>query len=145
MSDTCTDNRFKIIAEAKKDLLESTNIEMAPDEMAVLDSFLLRCWQMGWLKQYETYTFYIDKDNSYKEHNQEDHVWTKVLRQLEEMKATDEEYLEYSKVIHCKDCKFYTPMNRILKTGICSMTMHHLGDDGFCSTAERRKPKVRKN
>ena len=42
------------------------------------------------------------------------------------------------KIIHCKDCKFYTSMNRILKTGICSMTMHHLGDDGFCSTAEKR-------
>ena len=49
MTDICWDNRFKVIAEAKKDLLESTNIEMAPDEMAVLDSFLLRCWQMGWL------------------------------------------------------------------------------------------------
>ena len=57
----------------------------------------------------------------------------------ERMKATDEEYSEYSKVIRCKDCKFYTPMNRILKTGICSMTMHHLGDDGFCSNAEKKK------
>ena len=42
------------------------------------------------------------------------------------------------KIIHCKDCKFYTPMNRKLKIGICDMTMHHLGDDGFCSTAEKR-------
>lgn len=41
-------------------------------------------------------------------------------------------------IIHCKDCKFYTPMNRKLKIGICDMTMHHLGDDGFCSTAEKR-------
>lgn len=41
-------------------------------------------------------------------------------------------------IIHCKDCKFYTPMNRKLKIGICDMTMHHLGDDGFCSSAEKR-------
>jgi len=43
-----------------------------------------------------------------------------------------------SQIIRCKNCKFYTPMNRKLKTGICSLTMHHLGDDGFCSDAEMR-------
>jgi len=93
MTDVCWDNRFKVIAEAKKDLLESTNIEMAPDEMAVLDSFLLRCWQMGWLKQYETYTFYFyDINNSYKEPYDENHVWAKVLQTVKEIKndrATD--------------------------------------------------------
>lgn len=47
------DNRFEIIKRAKDDLLKSTNIEMAPDEMACLNDFLFRCWQMGWLKQYE--------------------------------------------------------------------------------------------
>lgn len=47
------DNRFEIIDKAKKDLIESTNIEMRPDEMKVLDSFLFRCWQMGWLDKYE--------------------------------------------------------------------------------------------
>ena len=41
-------------------------------------------------------------------------------------------------IIHCRDCKFYTPMNRELKMGICSITMHHLGDNGFCSDAEKR-------
>lgn len=50
---TCGDNRFEVIAKAKKDLLEKTNIESAPDEMAVLDSILFRAWQMGWLKKYE--------------------------------------------------------------------------------------------
>jgi len=53
MSEVCTDNRFEIIAKAKADLLESTNIETSADEMVCLDSFLLRCWQMGWLKKYE--------------------------------------------------------------------------------------------
>ena len=33
MSDVCGDNRFEIIAKAKEDLIESTNIEMSPDEM----------------------------------------------------------------------------------------------------------------
>ena len=75
-----------------------------------------------------------------KEYDQEKHCchrWTKVIRQtVEEVK---QQYaLEYPKIIHCEDCKFYTPMNRELKTGICSLTMHHLGDDGFCSDAERR-------
>ena len=53
MSELCTDNRFEIIAKAKADLIESTNIETSEDEMACLDSFLLRCWQMGWLRRYE--------------------------------------------------------------------------------------------
>lgn len=53
MGDICGDNRFEIIAKAKKNLLESTNIHTSEDEMKVLDSFLFRCWQMGWLKRYD--------------------------------------------------------------------------------------------
>ena len=41
-------------------------------------------------------------------------------------------------IIRCKDCKFYTEMRTDLKTGICSLACRHLGDDGFCSEAERR-------
>lgn len=52
----CSDNRFEIIAKAKEDIIGSTNIDTSPDEMAVLDNFLFRCWQMGWLKQYEEQT-----------------------------------------------------------------------------------------
>lgn len=50
---TCGDNRFEIIEKAKNDIVESTNISMCADEMNVLDRFLFRCWQMGWLKKYE--------------------------------------------------------------------------------------------
>ena len=49
----CTDNRFEIIDKAKKHLLEATNIDTSPDEMKVLDNFLFRCWQMGWLDRYD--------------------------------------------------------------------------------------------
>ena len=49
----CGDNRFEIIEAAKQDLLDSTNIHTSPDEMKVIDDFLFRCWQMGWLKKYE--------------------------------------------------------------------------------------------
>ena len=43
-------------------------------------------------------------------------------------------------IIRCKDCKFYIPMNREIKTGICNLTMHqNFGDDWFCAGAERRK------
>lgn len=51
--DLCTDGRFEIIARAKKAILESTNIDTSQDEMKVLDNFLFRCWQMGWLNKYE--------------------------------------------------------------------------------------------
>ena len=53
MADICGDNRFEIIAKAKEALIESTNIEDSPKEMAVLDNFLFRCWQMGWLDKYD--------------------------------------------------------------------------------------------
>ena len=56
INNICGDNRFEIIDKAKKDLIESTNIEMSPDEMKVLDEFLFRCWQMGWLRKYEEVT-----------------------------------------------------------------------------------------
>lgn len=52
MSDICGDNRFEIIAKAKEDILKRTNIHSSEDEMKVLDGFLFRCWQMGWLDKY---------------------------------------------------------------------------------------------
>ena len=52
----CTDNRFEIIGKAKKHLLEATNIDTSEDEMKVLDNFLFRCWQMGWLDRYDEQT-----------------------------------------------------------------------------------------
>lgn len=53
MNEFCNDNRFEIIAKAKRHLLEATNIDSRPEEMAVIDSILFRCWQMGWLNNYE--------------------------------------------------------------------------------------------
>jgi hypothetical protein len=53
MNEVCTDNRFEIIEKAKKHILEATNINTSPEEMKVLDNFLFRCWQMGWLDKYE--------------------------------------------------------------------------------------------
>lgn len=53
MGEVCGDNRFKIIQRAKDDLINSTNIKTSLKEMEVLDNFLFRCWQMGWLKQYD--------------------------------------------------------------------------------------------
>lgn len=47
--EVCTDDRFNIINNAKKRLLDATNIDSSPDEMAVLDNILFRMWQMGWL------------------------------------------------------------------------------------------------
>ena len=37
-NEMCGDNRFEIIAKAKRQLLEYINIETSPDEMAVIDS-----------------------------------------------------------------------------------------------------------
>ena len=53
MTNIIGDNRLEIIQRAKEDLIKSTNIETAKDEMAVLDNILFRAWQMGWLDKYE--------------------------------------------------------------------------------------------
>lgn len=53
MGDICGDNRFIIIERAKEDIFQSTNIESSKDEIKVLDNFLFRCWQMGWLDKYD--------------------------------------------------------------------------------------------
>lgn len=53
MNDICLDNRFKLIEKYKKRLIEATNIETSPEEMAVLDTILFRFWQMGWLYRLE--------------------------------------------------------------------------------------------
>lgn len=44
---------FELIKKYKQELIEYTNIESAPDEMAVLDNILFRFWQMGWLDKLE--------------------------------------------------------------------------------------------
>ena len=49
--EVCGDDRFELIDKAKRKLLECTNIESRPEEVAVLDNILFRCWQMGWLDQ----------------------------------------------------------------------------------------------
>lgn len=58
----CGDNRFEIIDKAKKALIDSTNIEQSWDEMEVLDDFLFRCWQMGWLDKYDTKKYISEKE-----------------------------------------------------------------------------------
>ena len=63
--DICGDNRFEIIAKAKADLLEGTNIETDEAEMAVLDNILFRCWQMGWLDRYDTADTPQTEDDAY--------------------------------------------------------------------------------
>lgn len=56
----CGDNRFEVIEKAKNHILEATNIKSSQEEMQVLDQFLFRCWQMGWLDKYdETKTDWI--------------------------------------------------------------------------------------
>lgn len=48
-AEICGDNRFKLIEKYKQELIESTNIESSPGEMAELDNFMFRVWQMRWL------------------------------------------------------------------------------------------------
>ena len=50
----CGDDRFDVIARARKYLLWATNIGDSPEEMSVLDDFLMHCWQVGWLDKFDS-------------------------------------------------------------------------------------------
>ena len=84
---TCDDDRFKIIGKAKENLLKSTNIDSSPDEMKVLDVFLFRCEQMGWLNQYKE--GYQDKVEML--HDELDALNMKYLSQVSLYKSLYEE------------------------------------------------------
>ena len=62
-------------------------------------------------------------------------------RMLYEIQDTIEslEPADVVQVVRCKDCKFYTSMRPDIKTGICDLNVHHMGDDGFCSCGEIRE------
>lgn len=45
--------KIEAVRSAKEELLRSTDIECNQAEMAMLDTFLNRAWQMGWLKTEE--------------------------------------------------------------------------------------------
>lgn len=75
--DICGDNRFEIMAKAKADLLECTNIETDESEMAVIDNILFRCWQMGWLDRYDRKTEPIPHDDYVETEN--DHLEARCL------------------------------------------------------------------
>ena len=65
----------------------------------------------------------------------------RVYNEYELLRKIIEKMVPESKwrLIHCIDCKFYTPMNRETKSGICNLTLHqNFGDDWFCAGAERR-------
>jgi len=55
MCDTCDDSRFELIKKYKQKLLDATNIEDSPEEMAVIDNILFRFWQMGWFEKLELF------------------------------------------------------------------------------------------
>lgn len=52
----CNDDRYEVIEKAKKQLLEQSKIKASPNELAVLDAFLFKCWQFGWLDAYRKVT-----------------------------------------------------------------------------------------
>lgn len=80
--DICNDNRFEVIERAKQDMLKCTNIDSRPEEMAVIDNILFRCWQMGWLDRYDD----VNDDNTkYDVDNLED-----MLQKLPDIKYNDD-------------------------------------------------------
>lgn len=63
--------------------------------------------------------------------------WTGLAKEIS--KQLKQLSVDVVQVVRCKDCKFYTSMRPDIKTGICDLNVHHMGDDGFCSCGERRE------
>ena len=47
MNSCCNDNREELIQMCREKLIEGTNIEDSPEEMAVINNILFRLWQAG--------------------------------------------------------------------------------------------------
>ena len=89
MSELCTDNRFELIEKYKAELIEKTNIEMAQDEMAVIDNVLFRFWQMGWLDKLDADAVPEDEYRELLKAARKMHLWI-FLNTADEEKAYEE-------------------------------------------------------
>lgn len=151
MNTTAGDKRFEIIAKAKEDLIKSTNIETSEDEMKVLDSFLLRCWQMGWLPDLQN----TNVSDTVSRQAAIDAV-SKACFELRGVFGRCEDALKAlpsaePKIIHCKDCKYNLLANR--KKDILDMSdvtnivctyfiTYGLKPNDFCSKGELCESRV---
>lgn len=110
--DTCGDDRFELIATARAKLLDATNIESRPEEVAVLDSILFRCWQMGWLDQLrESYGQVHDQGECEDEGERESYGsrWHELFGTPERAARTLGVYfIEECSGVKCVDCPFYS-------------------------------------
>ena len=136
---TICDDRFEIISKAKKHIIEATNIEMSPKEMEVLDNFLFRCWQMGWLKN-DYKALEIEnaklkeqlKNNPYviqlqKEKSEMAEDFAKQIKNLEEDKE---------QIIFESDLKIKALEEMIEKMKCCQMCKY-LEHNGSCLRADK--------
>ena len=125
MMEVCGDNRFEIIANAKADLLECTNIETNEAEMDVIDNILFRCWQMGWLDKYDRKT----------EPQTETEIAKAIVhKMIDEANIAEDAYPDLRKKMHdavevvrCWECKWWKK----------SFGCHITKPDDFCSFGER--------
>lgn len=102
------------------ELLNAPSIESKPESNNYIDKIAKKLMESGAAESISKMTV----DESWK--------FISILGLL-----TEASKREYEKIIRCKECKFYTPMRRDLKTGICAIHSNNFGDDGFCSDAER--------
>ncbi len=95
MDEICSDNRFEIIERAKEDIIKNTNIETSNDEMKVLNSFLFRCWQMGWLMKYDD-----EEHNNTRIEQLEDELETMRMQYISQVSKYKSMYEESNKKIN---------------------------------------------
>ena len=146
----CNDNRFELIEEFKKKLIDSTNIETSQEEMNVIDNILFRFWQMGWLESIVRMPL-VKESAKTLIRSVGDSVSAKAFRNAGRFmqNAIDGEAQEYEmenlpsaeqEIIRCKDCKHYRSYAGVID-GYCGMAEwygRYQYPNDFCSRAKRR-------
>lgn len=124
----CGDNRFKIIAKAKEYLLKATNIDTSEDEMKVLDTFLFRCWQMGWLDRYDSKTE-PQKWETPPKFEHKGIITTCVSVPACLLEIEDKPYINF---VRCKECRHWS-----YGKDICNLHDMGMMAEDYCSYGER--------
>lgn len=154
MAECINDNRFEIIDKAKQDILNTTNISNSKDEMKALDSFLFRCWQMGWLDKYGelmTANEYMLRKTIEREYDMRPSTATTIvdiidlvvgiarreyiLGKLYAQKGENIPSADVVEVVRCKDC-IHNEHNAEAPNALCELYYGMTDQYGFCSYGE---------
>lgn len=141
MNEICGDDRFELIAKAKQKLLDATNIDSRADEIAVLDSILFRCWQIGLLDLPQLRSEGGEGMSEFIINSEQLKVATEAYLEHELSRPITEVFVRGDKlpeIVRCRDCKEYIEFKDYATCGYFGGDYAEVKPDGFCAWGKRR-------